>query len=49
MDLLLSSFRGFTIFQKGRKSNMLKLLLNAIRVILADLMNQMLRKVCALG
>ena len=49
MDLLLSGFRGFTIFQKGRKSNMLQLLLNAIRVILADLMNQMLRKVCAAG
>ena len=49
MDLLLSGFRGFTIFQKGRKSNMLKLLLNSIRVILVDLMNQMLRKVCAVG
>lgn len=49
MDYLLSGFRGFTIFQKGRKSNMLKLLLNAIRAILADLMKQMLRKVCAVG
>lgn len=49
MDLLLSGFRGFTIFQKGRKPNMLKLLLNAIRAILADLMNQMLLKVCAVG
>ncbi len=49
MDILLSGFRGFNIFQKGRKSNMLKLLLNAIRVILVDLMNQMLHKVCAAG
>ena len=48
-DLLLSGFRGLLIFQKGRKANMLKLLLNAICAILVTLLYQALRKVCAAG